>query len=125
MIISWLDFFLLLFWLLFIGFFISFTNVLNLLILGETFWIFITTYLIFLASYLDHYFLFFISMYLFVFATSETSVGLALITTRNAYNGTITTNNYFFKNYFFLRKRLTSNVDSKNINLKNKLHFKL
>lgn len=46
-------------------------------------------------------------MYLFVFATSETSVGLALITTRNAYNGTITTNNYFFKNYFFLRKRLT------------------
>ena len=125
MIISWLDFFLLLFWLLFIGFFISFTNVLNLLILGETFWILITTYLIFLASYLDHYFLFFISMYLFVFATSETSVGLALITTRNAYNGTITTNNYFFKNYFFLRKRLTSNVDSKNINLKNKLHFKL
>ena len=64
-------------------------------------------------------------MYLFVFATSETSVGLALITTRNAYNGTITTNNYFFKNYFFLRKRLTLNVDSKNINLKNKLHFKL
>lgn len=125
MIISWLDFFLLLFWLLFIGFFISFTNVLNLLILGETFWILITTYLIFLASYLDHYFLFFISMYLFVFATSETSVGLALITTRNAYNGTITTNNYFFKNYFFLRKRLTWNVDSKNINLKNKLHFKL
>ena len=122
---SWLDFYLLTFWILFVGFFISFTNVLNLLILGEAFWVLITTYLILLGSTLDYYFMFFITMYLFVFATSETSVGLALITTRNAYNGTITTNNYFFKNYFFLRKRLTSNVDSKNINLKNKLHFKL
>jgi NADH:ubiquinone oxidoreductase subunit K len=122
---SWLDFYLLLFWILFIGFFISFTNVLNLLILGEAFWVLITTYLIFLSSVMDHYFIFFISMYLFVFATSETSVGLALITTKNAFNSSITTNNYFFKNYFFLRKRLTWNVDSKNINLKNKLHFKL
>ena len=52
-------------------------------------------------------------MYLFVFATSETSVGLALITTKTAFNSTITTNNYFFKNYFFLRKRLTKNISSK------------
>ena len=110
---SWLDFYLLIFWILFVGFFISFSNVLNLLILGETFWVIITTYLVFLSSYLDHYFIFFISMYLFVFATSETSVGLALITTKTAFNSTITTNNYFFKNYFFLRKRLTKNISSK------------
>lgn len=110
---SWLDFYLLLFWILFIGFFISFTNVLNLLILGEAFWVLITTYLIFLSSIMDHYFIFFISMYLFVFATSETSVGLALITTKNAFNSSITTNNYFFKNYFFLRKRISKHISSK------------
>ena len=110
---SWLDFYLLTFWILFVGFFISFTNVLNLLILGEAFWVLITTYLIFLSSVMDHYFIFFISMYLFVFATSETSVGLALITTKNAFNSSISVNNYFFKNYFFLRRRLTRYISSK------------
>lgn len=101
------------FWLLFVGFFVSFTNVLNLLILGEAFWVLITTYLIFLGSHLDFYFLFFISMYLFVFATSETSVGLALITTKNSFNSTVSVNNYFFKNYFFFRKRITTRIYSK------------
>lgn len=51
-------------------------------------------------------------MYLFVFATSETSIGLALIAFKNAINGSITVNNHFFKNYFFLRKRLSKKINS-------------
>lgn len=51
-------------------------------------------------------------MYLFVFATSETSIGLALITLKNAINSSITINNHFFKNYFFLRKRLAKKINS-------------
>lgn len=71
-----------------------------------------TTYLIYFGAVIDQYFLFFITMYLFVLASSETSVGLALITLRNTFNFSISTNSFNFKQFFLLRKRIIATVAS-------------
>ena len=52
-------------------------------------------------------------MYLFVFATSETTVGLSLLLLKHSLNNTLTINNFFFKNFFFVRKSLTKHIYSK------------
>ncbi len=50
---------------------------------------------------------------MFVFATSETTIGLSLLLLKHSLNNTITINNFFFKNFFFVRKSLTKNIYTK------------
>lgn len=71
------------------------------------------SYLVFLSSVFDLFFLFVLSVYLLILATTESSIGLGLLILRFNIIGTVFNEAFFFKNYFFLRKKISLNMFSK------------
>nr|QIB71970.1 NADH dehydrogenase subunit 4L [Gruberia lanceolata] len=114
MLISWVDFLLLLFWVIFIGFFTFSSSLLNLLLLGELLWIMIYSYASVISVYYDSIFAFLIAIYILGLATGETTIGLSLIILKLSIFGSInTTDSVNKKNYFLFRKKYINNINSR------------
>lgn len=84
MAFTWADFFILLLSFTFIMFILNSTNILNLLLIGEIFWIIVFFFGTNLAVAYDALFVFLLSLFILVLATIETSVGLSLLIFKNS-----------------------------------------
>lgn len=90
---TWLDFFLFFLWLNFISFFILNSNLLNLLIVCELFWVILYIYFSILSVYLNSMIIFLTGIYILCIATSETTIGLSLLILKSNIFGSINNNN--------------------------------
>lgn len=101
-------------WGIVFGLMCSYTNLYNILILGEIIWVLLYLYGSFLSSLYDSLFIFVISVYLLSLATGETVIGLALLILRMSVFGSI--NNYDIlstQNYLFYRNTKINLISSK------------
>jgi NADH:ubiquinone oxidoreductase subunit K len=111
---SWLDFFIFFLWINFFGFIISFSNLINLLLLCELFWIIFFIYFSVLSVYYNSVIIFLVSIYILCIATGETTIGLSLLILKSTIFGSL--NNYNLisnKNTKFFNKLKNNIINSK------------
>lgn len=109
---SWLDFFLLLLLINFFGFLVSFSNLINLLLLCELFWVIFFIYFSMLSAYYNSMLIFLVSIYILCIATSETTIGLSILILKSSIFGSL-------NNLNFLNIKNTKNFNKFKINLIN------
>jgi len=99
MSLTWLDFFIFFLWINFFGFIVSFSNLINLLLLCETFWIIFFIYFSILSVYMNSMLIFLISIYILCIATSETTIGISILILKSSIFGSLNNfNNFNLKN---------------------------
>lgn len=115
---SWLDFFLFFLWLNFFGFIFSFSNLINLLLLCEIFWVIFFIYFSILSIYFNSMIIFLIAIYILCIATSETTIGLSILILKSSIFGSINNiNNLNLKNLNKLKINLINSKIKKKWNL--------
>ena len=111
---SWLDFFLFLIWINFFGFLVSFSNLINLLILCELFWIIFFVYFSILSTHFNSMIFFLISIYILCIATGETTIGLSLLILKSSIFGSLNNLNLInVKNLKIFNKLKINLINSK------------
>lgn len=86
---TWLDFFIFFLWINFFGFLLSFSNLINLLLLCETFWIIFFIYYSVLSVHTNSMIIFLISIYILCIATSETTIGISILILKSSIFGSL------------------------------------